>query len=166
MDSEIVKRKFKKVENALMEKVWFNKDKWIISTHLFPKKDPAGVTFHVFKEHWFNQNSHGIHIESYLYFDSKKQKKSYLTIHFLHEDTFLGTKVKRIELTRPIIDEVYEVVSAWPGYKFRAGKYGQQPFTLNLDGTSPNFETELTKEVVKLCKLLGPLIDKKLKSLL
>ena len=99
-------------------------------------------------------------------YNPKKQQKAYLTIHLLHEEKIPGTKIKRIALTKPIIDEVYTTVAEWPNYKFRVGKYGQQPFTLILDGSSSKFETELEKEVTRLCKLFGPLIDKTLLNLL
>jgi len=160
-----VEAKFKNVQKSLSAKTWFKKEAWQSSVHPFPRKNPTGITFHVFKKNWFNEDSHGIHIESHLDLDPKKQKKTYLTIHLLHEDTIPGTKMKRIALTQPVIDEVFEVISKWPGYKFRAGKYGQQPFTLFLDGTSKDFEAELETEVTRLCKTFGPLIDKILKAL-
>ncbi len=166
MGVEIVERKFKLVERNLKTKPWFKEDGWQISTHPFPRKTPTGVTFHVFKKNWFNQESGGIHIESHLDLDAKKQKKTYLTIHLLHKDRIPGTNIKRIELSRPVVDETYKTVSKWKGYKFRAGKYGQQPFTLVLDGTSARFEAELEIEVARLCKTFGPLIDKTLSGLL
>ena len=166
MNAETVKNKYKQVENALKAKAWFKKDGWQVSTHPFPEKKPTGITFQVFKKHWFNADSHGIHIESHLDYNPKKQQKAYLTIHLLHEEKIPGTKIKRIALTKPIIDEVYTTVAEWPNYKFRVGKYGQQPFTLILDGSSSKFETELEKEVTRLCKLFGPLIDKTLLNLL
>jgi hypothetical protein len=160
------KNKFLTVEKSLKSKSWFKKDKWLISIHPFPRKSPTGLTFHIFKAHWFNEDSGGIHIESHLDLNLKKQKKTYLSIHLLHKDIIPGTKIKRIELSRPVIDAVYETVSNWDGYKFRAGKYGQQPFTLILDGTSKTFETELEKEITRLCKTFGPLIDMTLSRLL
>lgn len=166
MDIEFVRNKFKKIENLLSDKAWFKKDEWLISTHSFPRKNATGITFHIFKSHWFNENSNGIHIESYLDFNPKKQRKAYLTIHFLHDDFIPDTKIKRIDLTKPIIDKIYDTVACWPGYKFRVGKYGQQPFTYSIDGTSVEFENVLIKEATKLCKLLGPLIDEQLLNLL
>jgi hypothetical protein len=166
MDIEAVKDKFITIEKKLKSKSWFKKDKWLISIHPFPRKNPTGITFHVFKEHWFNEESDGIHIESHLDLNLKKQKKSYLTVHLLHKDNIPGTKLKRIELSKPIVDAVYETVSKWNGYKFRGGKYGQQPFTLTIDGTSKSFEAELEGEITRLCKVLGPQIDTTLSSLI
>lgn len=166
MSLEAVEAKFKNVKKNLSARVWFKKEGWQVSVHPFPRKNPSGVTFHVFKKNWFNEEAKGIHIESHLDLDSKKQKKTYVTLHFLHLETIPGTKIKRIELAKPLIDATYEVVAAWPGYKFRAGKYGQQPFTCTLDGSSAKFESDLEVEVVRLCKTYGSLIDKRLSVLL
>jgi len=161
-----VENKLARIKKNLSAKPWFKKEAWQISAHPFPRKDPTGMTFHVFKKNWFNEDSGGIHIESHLDFDSKKQKKTYLTIHLLHQDLIPGTKIKRIELSKPVIDAVYKTVSQWPGYKFRAGKYGQQPFTLLLNGVSEQFEEELEKEITRLCRLFGPVVDATLLVLL
>lgn len=166
MSLESAEKKFKTVEKSLRAKPWFKKDDWQISTHPFPRISPSGVTFHVFKKNWYNDESNGIHIESHLDINPNKQNKTYITIHILHQDTIPGTKIKRKELSKPVVDAVYESVSKWPGYKFRAGKYGLQPFALNLDGAAESFETELESEVSRLCKTFGPLIDQILSKLL
>jgi len=150
---------FKKVEAAMKAKPWFKKDKWQISYHPFPDRNPDAVTLHVFKKNWFNEDTRGIHIESFLYVDPKKRKKSSVHVHLLHEDQIPGTKLKRMALSKPIVDAIYKEVSSWPGYKFRAGKYGLQPFTKELDGKNPKFAAELTTELERLCKYLGPEID-------
>jgi hypothetical protein len=157
--------KFKRVSKALKQAAWFKKGGWKTSVHPFPRKNPTGITFHVFKANWFNEDSSGIHIESHLDLDLKKQKKTYLTIHLLHEDKIPGTQIKRMELSKPVVDEVFATISKWPGYRFRVGKYGQQPFTLFLDGTAKTFEADLESEVTRLCKLMGPIIDKTLADL-
>ena len=77
---EAVEEKFRLVEKNLKARSWFKKDGWRISTHPFPRKTPSGVTFHVFKGHWFNEESRGIHIESHVDLNPKKQKKAYLTV--------------------------------------------------------------------------------------
>ncbi len=66
---------------------------------------------------------------------------------------------------KPIVDAIYKEVASWPGYKFRAGKYGLQPFTIELDGENPNFVDDLTTELERLCKYAGPEIDAVLKIL-
>ncbi|MEQ1876408.1 MAG: hypothetical protein ABL958_07165 [Bdellovibrionia bacterium] len=108
---------------------WFGKGGWIASVHAFPAAKPDGVTFHVFKKNWFNEDGRGIHVESYL--DLK-----------------------------PFTDRAIPLVKKWPGYKLRAGKYGQQPFTCFLDGDSPDFSGELAAEVTRICRELGPEIDR------
>lgn len=166
MSAQYLKDRFKAVETNLLKKGWFKKDNWMTSVHAFPNdKKPEGVTFHVFKKHWWNEDRQGVHIESYLDLDSKKQKKTYLTIHLLHADLIPGTKLKRIAFSRPFIDEVFDEVSSWDGYNFRVGKYGQQPFTKFLDATDLKFEKNLEIEVERMCKKLGPVLDKTIKSI-
>lgn len=167
MTTQALKDRFKTVEGNLSKKAWFKKDKWIISVHSFPnEKNVEGVTFHIFKKYWWNEDKKGVHIESYLDLNPKKQKKTYLTIHLLHSDLIPGSKLKRIALSKPFIDEVFDEVSSWAGYDFRVGKYGQQPFTKFLDATDPKFEKNLEIEVEKMCKKLGPVLDKTIKSIL
>ena len=153
---------FERVTKALKAKPWFKKEMWQASTHLFPAAKPEAVTFHLFKKHWFNGDKQGIHIESFLALDDAKRKKSNLTIHILHTDFVPGTKIKRRAVSQPAVDAIYDTVSAWAGYKFRAGKYGVQPFALDLDGTSPGFEELLVYEVSRLSRTIGPVIDKAL----
>jgi len=131
-----------------------------LSTHTVPPKNPAFVTFHVFKDHWFNDEREGIHIESFLAFDPKARKKSSVTIHRLHYDVVPGTKTKRREISESIVGAILDEVSTWDGYKFRAGKYGLQPFTKVLDGSSAKFTSTLADGVSRICKVVGPAVDK------
>src|SRR3989344_2185000 len=96
---ECVER-FRKVERKLQATPWFAKDGWLVSVHGFPKVKPEFVTFHVFKKHWFNEDTRGIHIESFLAIDRKKAKNSYVTIHVLHHAKIPGTKLRRIALAK------------------------------------------------------------------
>jgi hypothetical protein len=163
---QVVIDKFKSVEDELKKKSWFKKGHWIVSVHGFPAKKPEFVTFHVFKKNWFNEEKQGIHIESFLAIDAKKRKKSSVTVHLLHEPIIPGTKVKRIELAKAVVESVRGEVESWEGYKFRAGAYGVQPFTKNLDGSSKDFEKDLVHEVERLCKVLGDKIDETLIDLI
>lgn len=158
--------RFKKVEKLLQAKPWFKKDRWIVSVHPFPAKNPDGVTLQVFKKNWFNDGRQGIHFESYFDLNPKKQKKTYVTLHALHSDEIPGTKIPRKEFSKPLVDQIYDEVSSWEGYEFRTGKYGQQPFTKYLDATDEKFETLLAKELMRLCERVGPQIDKILKTLI
>lgn len=166
MTTQTLKDRFKIVETNLSKKAWFKKDKWIVSVHAFPNdKKPDGITFHIFKKHWWNEDKKGVHIESYLDLDLKKQKKTYLTIHLLHSPLIPGTKLKRNAFSQPFIDEIFDEVSSWNGYDFRVGKYGQQPFTKFLDATDLKFEKNLEIEVERMCNKLGPALDKAIKSI-
>lgn len=161
-----VLQKFKVVEKKLNAKPWFKKEKWLISVHGFPSSKPKFVTFHVFKKHWFNEDKQGIHIESYLAIDPKMRKKSYITIHILHHSKIPGTNLKRLNIAQPFVDSIYSEVKSWDGYKFRVGKYGIQPFTKILDGTDVNFSSILEEEVSRMCKNLGPAVDRVLSQVL
>lgn len=166
MSKEDCERIFKRVSTKLKSKDWFKSEKWKVSSHSFPEKKPEFQTFHIYKAHWYNNEKQGIHIESFLAFDEKKRKKSSITIHLLHYKTIPGTRIKRQELSKPVVDTVFEKVSTWDGYKFRTGKYGLQPFTKLLDGSSADFEKELIKEATRICKGIGPTVDKVLKTIL
>jgi hypothetical protein len=159
-------KRFQKVEKKLKAKPWFKKEGWIISVHGFPEKNPTAVTFQVFKKNWFNETRQGIHVESFLTIDPKKSQKTYVTLHLLHAPKIPGTQVKRIVLAEAFVDSIFEEVKSWKGYKFRAGRYGQQPFTKVLDGSDENFEAELATETERICLKLGPVVDWTLKNIL
>ena len=129
------------VARRLQAKAWFRKGKWLSSVHGFPAENPAFITFHIFK-------------------------KSYVTLHLLHQDLIPGTSVKRVVFAKRVVDAVFNEVRTWPGYKFRAGKYGQQPFAKVLEGSSADFEETLENEVERLCLRIEPIIDEALKELL
>lgn len=139
---------------------WFKKGRWVVSIHPFPAKKPEAVTLHVSKRHWFNDDKLGIHVETSLALDPKKRKKSYVTVHISHHDVIPKTKFKRIAISKPIVDLICDEVTTWDGYKFRAGKYGLQPFSLIVKGNAENFPDVVTKELGRICRLVGPVIDK------
>lgn len=151
---------FARVTRALEAEPWFAEGRWLTSTHVFPSESPEALTFHVSKRHWYNEFKRGIHIESFLSLNPSKRKKTTLTLHILHDDTVPGTALKRRALSMPIVDAVFPEMSKWKGYRFRAGKYGMQPFALELDTTQPAFEIQLVQETTRLCRLLGPVVDK------
>lgn len=115
---------------------------------------------------WFNEDRLGIHFESYLDLNPKKHKKAYVTLHALHHEEIPGSRISRKKFSQPLVDAIYADVRKWDGYTFRAGKYGLQPFTKFLDATSPQFTIDLTKELERLCKVVGPAIDEVLKSII
>jgi hypothetical protein len=156
---------FSRISKILSSKPWFKKESWQTSTHPFPTKNPEAITFHLFKPHWFNEDRQGIHIESFLMLDPKKRKKSSLTIHLLHHELIPGTKIKRRALAKPVVDAIFDTVSSWEGYRFRTGKYGLQPFTLELDGRSEVFESVLVKQISRVSREVGPIVDRVLKTL-
>ena len=160
-----IKKIFDEASKELKATVWFKEGKWVTSTHLFPATNPEAMTFHVFKPHWYNADRQGIHIESFLNIDEKKRKKSSVTIHLLHHDLVPGTKIKRAEIARFVVDAVYDEISEWDGYAFRAGNYGLQPFTRHLDGHALTYKNILVKEITKLCKTIGPVVDKAIKEI-
>lgn len=165
-DVDEIRQRFKKVERLLKAKTWFKTGKWIVSIHTFPNDlKPDGVTFQVFRKHWWNEERQGIHIESFLSLNPKKQK-TYVTLHLLHSKVIPGTNLKREVLSRSFVDAIYDDVKEWKGYKFRAGKYGTQPFTKILDGAKATFEHELTEEVSRMCTKLGPILESCIEEIL
>lgn len=155
-----MKDRFDTIEKNLLKYPWFKKDKWLTSVHYFPnEKKPDGVTLQVFKKHWWNEDRQGVHIESYLDLDPKKQKKTYVTLHLLHSPVIPNTKIKRLQLSKIFVDQIFSEVKKWPGYKFRVGKYGTQPFTKYLDATAPEFEKHLETEICRICTKLGPVLE-------
>jgi hypothetical protein len=166
MEIRDLQRQFKKVESLLKSKSWFVKEKWIVSQHPFPTVKPEGVTLHVFKKNWFNEDHLGIHFESYLDLNPKKQKKTYVTLHTLHYDEFPETDISRKKFSQQLVDAIYDDVHSWDGYVFRAGKYGLQPFTKLLDASSTQFVDDLAWELERLCRVVGPKIDETLRSVI
>ncbi len=164
MELKSLQQKFEKVQKLLQSKAWFIKGKWLVAQHPFPELKPDGVTLHVFKKNWFNDENLGIHFESYLDLNSKKQKKTYITFHALQYEYFPKTKISRKKFSQQLVDAIYDEVNNWDGYSFRAGKYGLQPFTKFLDASSLKFEEDLVREFERLCKVIGPKIDETLKS--
>ncbi len=49
-----------------------------------------------------------------------------------YSGTMTGTKIKRIAVTKPLVDGIYDFVSTWPGYGFRVGRYGAQSFSCTV----------------------------------
>lgn len=157
---------FAKVQQLLQAQPWFQEAGWRCDVHPFPALQPDGLTLHVSKGHWLNDTHQGIHIESYLDFNPRKQARTVLTLHLLHTDHIPGTTLKRKQLTQAVVDRIEPVISQWPGYAFRVGKYGQQPFAKILDGTDPGFTDELGREIGALCGVVGPVVDQVLGELL
>jgi hypothetical protein len=155
------------VAAQLAKQSWFSKSSWICSVHNFPPP-PAmaeSVTLRVYKQGWFNHDHQGIHFETFI---SPKEWRSTtvpLMMHILHTSHIPNTDLKRIKLSQPFIDKIFDKISSWPGYVFRAGKYGTHPFTRNiefaLDDTDA-FISSMAKELTLLCKELGPIMDKTL----
>lgn len=156
-----------RVASDLSQCTWFAKNGWLYSVHNFPPP-PAkaeSVTLHVFKPGWFNDDRQGIHFETFI---SDRQWSSGtvpVMMHILHVSHIPETKLKRIKLSQPFIDKTYDLISSWPGYVFRTGKYGTHPFTCNLAFDSANtapFIKAMTAEMTRLCKKLGPVMDETL----
>ncbi|MBC7467461.1 MAG: hypothetical protein H7256_15840 [Bdellovibrio sp.] len=166
IETKILEKRFDKVAAILKAKPWFSKEEWIVSHHSFPKTKPDGVTLHVYKCNWYNEDRLGIHFESFLDLNPKKQKKAYLTLHTFHYDQIPGKLIERKKFAKPLVDSIYKQVSAWDGDSFRAGKYGTQSFTTILDACSSQFENQLVKQLERLCKRVGPEIEKTLNSLM
>lgn len=175
------------VSTSLNGQGWF-KQNWLISVHFFPSlpQAPESVTMHVFRPHWLNEDGQGIHFEAQ--FGPKQWAKLEIPVmlHVFHSGTIPGTKIKRMAVTKPLVDSIYDLVSSWPGYSFRVGRYGAQSFSCTLrlvefiaglpgsfdpslaslldtvswdTSTAEHFQRMVSKEISRLCIELGPAID-------
>jgi hypothetical protein len=63
-----------------------------------------------------NDDGQGIHFE--VQFGPKQWAKFEipLMLHAFHSGTIAGTKIKRIAVTKPLVDGIYDLVSIWPGF--------------------------------------------------
>jgi hypothetical protein len=156
------------VEDALRSRPWFKANGWLCSVHDFPPPPaiPESVTLHVFKGTWLNEDRRGVHFETNLSPKEWRGQSMPVVLHILHHPLIPGTKLKRIKLSTPFIDNVGELIGSWPGYKFRAGKYGTQPFNhdVNIDLQKENESALLIADQFEmLCLQLGPAMDEALR---
>lgn len=166
--------------SSLIEQAWFKRD-WLVSVHYFPPAphEPESVTMHVFRPHWLNDDGQGIHFE--VQFGPKQWAKLKIPVmlHVFHSGTIPGTKIKRMAVTKPLVDGIYDLVSSWPGYSFRVGRYGAQSFTCTLVlaespasfpsqaspvgtlalSTEKELQDMISAEISRLCLALGATID-------
>ncbi|CAN5322387.1 hypothetical protein BH11CYA1_BH11CYA1_15360 [soil metagenome] len=169
-----------RVANRLCQEPWF-KESWLVDVHFFPAAPqvPESVTMHVSRPHWFNEDGQGIHFE--VQFGPKQWAKSEISLmlHVFHCATIPGTKIKRIAVTKPFIDSNYDLIASWPGYSFRAGRYGTQSFSCTLvlaehmtqsrsqdAAVEEQFALMVSNEILRLCRTLGPAIDQALATAL
>ena len=89
---------------------------------------------HVFKKHWHNEKRKGIHFETYIGIGVHEVRKHeiVLALHPFDAPVIPGTRLKRIHLSKIVVDSCYELVSSREGYHFRAGKYGMHAFSRSL----------------------------------
>jgi hypothetical protein len=164
---EQAKTLFDQVAHALMGKKWF-RDNWLVSVHYFPPEpaSPESVTLQVYKSSWFNETRQGIHFEAHLGARELSEKSVPVMMHIFHTTTVPGTKLKRIKVSQPFVDDVFDTVCHWQGYAFRVGKYGTQPFSCKIKYRDDTFAEQLEEELTRLCKELGPSMDRVLQDLL
>lgn len=151
----------------LSEHKWFAED-WLFSVHPFPPapEDPQSITLHVFRSGWFNDDRQGIHFETFLGPKEWQKRQIPIMMHIFHCPLIPGTTIKRRDVSKPFIDAVFDQVSSWSGYKFRAGQYGTHPFTCTLQFEFDTLESQIEGEFSRLCLQLGPIMDQTLASVL
>ena len=95
LSPEQIQACYKHLEQQLRAQPWFSAGQWLTSSHVFPPAPaPAeGMTFQLYKPHWFNQEHHGIHFETYLDYTPQKQKHTTVTLHLLHLPCVPGTTI-------------------------------------------------------------------------
>ncbi|PZM82589.1 MAG: hypothetical protein DKT66_11375 [Candidatus Melainabacteria bacterium] len=143
-------------------------NQWLTSVHQFPPEpaSPEVFTLHVYRANWFNHDRQGIHFETFMGPKEWKRKEVQIAMHIFHFECVPGTSIKRRAIAVPFVDEIYDMVSSWDGYRFRAGKYGAHPFTRKLPVEHETFEERLSAELLRMCLALGPVMDKTLASVL
>ncbi|HEY9677894.1 MAG TPA: hypothetical protein V6C76_07780 [Drouetiella sp.] len=151
----------------LFAQEWFA-DGWIVSVHPFPSAPatPECITLHVFRNNWFNNDRQGIHFETFIGEREWTNKKVSLAMHIFHTPFVGDTKIARRDVARPFVDQIHDTVASWPGYKFRAGKYGAHPFTKMVVLDDSLHQAELTREIARLCLHLGPEMERVLAKVL
>ena len=153
------------VIKQLETKSWFKREGWRGRVSLYKKHPPVVVSLHIFKENWFNDEGVGIHFETFIGPKEQESSSVDVVLHLLHTPTIPGTKIKRIELSKLVIDKTHGMIAEWPGYQFKVGKYGMQPFSKTVEFDGESLSTLLTTEFARLCRNLGPAIDNALKKL-
>lgn len=155
------------VADAIQLEPWFS-DEWKVSVHNYPP-EPAtaeSVSMHLFKVNWFNADRQGIHFETHLSAKEWSRQSVPLMLHMFHTPTIPGTTIKRIQLSKPVVDATFDTISDWNGYKFRVGKYGTQPFSCEIKFDADDLTRTMLPEIRRLVQTLTPEIDKTLNALL
>ena len=152
------------VADLLKKRSWFKTDGWLCSVHTFPPSPaaPESVTMHVYKKNWFNDDRRGVHFETNLSKKEWREQSVPVVMHILHGELVPGSNLKRIKLAAPFIDRMGAQISGWAGYKFRAGKYGTQPFNhdIAIDLSERDKSAALVAdEFEHLCLHLGVAMD-------
>ncbi|MCX6119174.1 MAG: hypothetical protein NT027_16680 [Proteobacteria bacterium] len=153
-----IEKIYNQLSKSLGKLPWFKAGKWQAKWHEFPKDHPEGLTFGVFKPHWFNSDRTGIHFETFIGFSGKYAKETQIALHLSHETIVPGTNIKRTSISKPFVDAIYPAVRKWPGYKFRTGKYGMQPFAKKV-AVDESILSVLKEEFERLCVNLGDPMD-------
>jgi len=153
------------VVRQLETKAWFKKEGWRARVSLYKKHPPVVASMHIYKDGWFNDEGGGIHFETFVGPKEEKNSSVNVVLHLLHTPTIPGTKIKRAELSKLVVDKTYAMITDWPGYHFKVGKYGMQPFSKTIEFDDETLTTVLTTEFARLCRNLGPVIDSSLKKL-
>lgn len=166
-DINIVSRLLEAGAHRLMQHPWFETE-WLFSVHPYPPApaEPECVTLHVYRPGWFNDDRQGIHFETFIGAKQWQRRELSIAMHIFHCPHIPGTSIPRRKVSRPFIDEVYDLVSSWPGYSFRAGRYGTHPFTHVLSFDVDMIEHQLEAEFSRLCLQLGPVMDRTLDAVL
>lgn len=148
----------KEVERELRKQDWFSKD-WKILIELWPNKNqPSCAMFQLFKKGWFNEDTCGIHIETWLTDHPIDQQKIPVLMHVLHKKTFPGGH-DADAVSKPLVNDpdVKKMVKDWKGYKL--GKGGMTPFRANKGFTEDNVVLGLIQEFSKTQEI-GDYVDK------
>lgn len=153
----------KTLEAELRRQTWFGPD-WKILTALWPDDvQPTCAMFQLFKSGWFNDDTCGIHIETWLTDAPVEEQKIPVLMHVLHKKTFPGGQDANA-VSKPLVHDpdVQKMVKGWKGYKL--GNGGMTPFRANKKFTEDTVVGGLAAEFGKVQEI-GWYVDKYLAQL-
>lgn len=151
------------VEKALRKQKWFAQD-WKVSLSLWPNDEkPTCAMFQLYRKGWFNEDTCGIHIETWLTDAPIEAQKIPVLMHVLHRKTFPGGEDANA-VSKPLVNDpvVQRMVKEWKGYKLGAG--GMTPFRANKKFTEENVVAGLIAEFEKT-RTIGDHVDTQIAKL-
>ena len=152
------------VDATLRKELWFEAGKWKTLVQLWPSPEaPTCAMLQLYKDGWHNEDTCGVHIETWLLDGPVENQKVPVLMHVLHRKTFPGGQ-NADALSKPLLEdaEVQKLVKSWRGYK--AGKGGMTPFRANKALKEDSVVQDLVTELNKV-QAIGMYVDRYLAAI-